>query len=219
MLEYISIDIETVANERVEEYIATQHYKAAANIKDPVKIEANIAEKKLQDREKAALYWVTGRIILIGCEDLTTGKKFMFNGIILKEDEMLVKFFTFIVNSYYSPVLVGKNSRDFDLPFIIGRALVYKLGIPECLHFEKQINDVNHIFSRSSSCNQLGTLDDYAFALGMPLKKFSGSEVQRLYNEGRHDELVEYNIGDVSVVSEMMRRYLKPFVKDEELPV
>jgi DNA polymerase elongation subunit (family B) len=212
----IAIDIETVANEYVEEYVSKKSYSAAANLKDPEKIKANISEKRQADIDKAALHWWTGKIVCIGCVDISSTKpqKMVFFG--ADEKTNLLGFFSYLLSKGPEYSLTGKHTDLFDFPFIVGRALRHDIGIPEQLRTTVYVpRDVNHIFSRSSACAQIASLDDYAFGLRIDPKTAKGSDVAQMYRDGKWEELHNYCLHDAEIAAEMIRRYMKPFRLEE----
>lgn len=118
--------------------------------------------------------------------------------------------------------MIGKNSEDFDRPFCIGRALHHNIGVPLEWQQAYAIKDVDHIFSRSRACGQIGKLNDYAYGIGFTAKTNEGSNVADMYNrmllgdEQAEVELKEYNIQDALIVSEMVRRYQKAYEPEED---
>lgn len=206
-MSYIFYDIETVKNERADSYFATKQYEPAANLKDPAKIEASIAEKRAKDLEKAPLHWWTGKVVCIGA--IHGDECLTFSG----EDEAvnLAKFFDWALD--IDCPLIGKSGDYFDMPFIVGRCLANDMGIPGFLRPGRSIQDVDQIFSFSSHCDQRSNLANYAFGLGIQGKTGHGSDVAAMYEAKEWEKLETYCIRDVEIVAEMMKRWLKPYRK------
>lgn len=204
----IAYDIETAASGMAKLYYAQKVYKPKANLKDPVKIEADLLEKRAKDESKAALRWWTSQVICVSV--VFKGQPFVWSGV--DEREVLKTFFDFM--DPIEATLVGKGSRDFDLPMLVGRCLALDMGVPNCLRKHRHpLEDVDHIFSyRPLQNEQCGKLSDYAWGLGIDGKLSAGSEVAAMYEQGRWEELQNYCIQDSVIVDEMVRRYQKEYV-------
>lgn len=210
-MQYIAFDIETIPNEKALEFFTVhKNYSAPSNYKDEEKIKAYIDESRIEDFNKAGLYWWTGKIICITLHHVLRGDKKAFYG----EDELqlLTEFFTFLKNECAGCHLIGKSSDHFDIPFILGRALAHDLGIPQILRTNwAKINDVDKIFAFSKACSQVSTLNAYAFGLGIKQKLRHGSQVKQMHSEGLTEEIMEYCQQDTDIVAEMIRRFTKDF--------
>ncbi len=213
--DYLVLDIETVSNERAEEYIEKHSsYSAPSNWKDMEKIERYILNAKAKDLDKTALHWTTGKIICICAIDPILQKGFTFSGD--DERKILTQFFSLLETGYGS--LVGKNSDTFDIPYIVGRAMALDLGLPRTL--QHAVTDVDKIFGWSAATTQRANLNRYAFGLGIDTKTSHGSKVQSVYRnivQGRESwkVLEEYCMQDVKITAEILTRYYKPFTKEE----
>lgn len=202
----IAFDIETIPNNRAEEYFTTiKRYKAPSNYKDQEKIQSYIQESIYEDIQRAGLYWWSGKVICISLEKVLSGKKIT----LYEEDEVkLLTQFAKALKDNPGFKIIGKSSKDFDIPFLKGRYLHHDIGFPESLH-NPSITDVDEIFSYSRSCGQVSNLNTYAFGMGLETKTSHGSKVHQMYLEGNVDEIKEYCAHDTHIVAEMLRRYLK----------
>ncbi len=215
-------DIETAANDRCHDYYKNKTYEAPSNYKDPVKIEQAITEKRQADMERAALSWWTGRVTCV-CSTPLNGPKSLigkqFSG--MDERQTLINLFDDIsvaASQASSLTLIGKRSDDFDRPFLIGRAMVYDLGIPDCLRPWGKLTDIEKIFGFSASSSQRGRLADYAWGLNILGKSGTGQGALALWLDiqmgvpGAWEALVSYCQRDVAITHEILRRYLKPYI-------
>jgi len=214
-------DIETIKNDRAKDYYLQKSYKAPSNYKDDAKKDAFIQAARQKDIDKAALYWWTGQIICITAIEIETGKDHTFSG--PNERDVLSGFFGLLNGYVYrdptgknydetiNVTLIGKSSELFDRPYTIGRAMYQNIGLPRCLQDKRPITDVNHMFSRSSACQQVGRLSDYAWGLNIDGKLSHGSEVQEMYDNDDWDAINKYCLQDSAIVAEMVRRYTKEF--------
>lgn len=200
-------DIETVPNDRAENWVNSQMPKAPANYKDPLKIAAKELEAKEKLREKLGLHWWTGRVVLIVAQTESLAAFIHTN-----EKVILNEFATWLQENKVT-TLVGKSSDDFDIPFLIGRYIANDLGIPYALlsvKTQRELTDIDNIFGYRSA--QQSTLENYAFGMGIDGKNGHWSDVQKHWNdyelgnaEGL-DKLIRYCQQDVAIVKEFLRR-------------
>jgi hypothetical protein len=210
-LSLYAYDIETVPNDRAAAYFAAKTYQPDGRLTDPVKIQASIEEKRAKDAEKAGLYWWTGKVCCLSLQSLEQQDSGTFHG--EDEAELLCQVFDLLKAD---DKLLGKSSEYFDSPFLVGRCLALDIGVPEFLRPYRPIQDIDHIFSFSSQCDQRSNLANYAHGLGIEGKNGHGSEVAGLYNEKKWDELRDYCRQDVAIVAEMYRRWKKPYQRREK---
>lgn len=214
----IVLDIETVANKNAEKWFSMKKYSAPKNYKDEKKINQNILEQKAKDLEKAGLHWWTGQVICIVTFNLDTGEFKTFSN--KDEKKLLIDFQNEFDQGF--PEFIGKHSDFFDLPFLRGRILAHDLGLISALkNNQRTLRDVNHIFSYSTSCAQISTLEAYAFGLGILGKTMQANKVQAMYKDyllGNHkamQEIEAYCKQDVAITATLLKRYLKVFNKKE----
>lgn len=212
-----AIDIETVSQgKRANDYTDNKKYKAPSNFKDELKIEANIEAQRKSARGKHGLHWVTGKVLSVALVDVYgSDKPICIKGV----DEALVLegLRPYMQNNR----LIGKTSKNFDFPFLIGRYMANGGGVPRTLRTKNMLFDVDDFFGYSAASLQRGKLDDYAHGIGYKEKPMNGSAVQALYDsilnaKMEHDkvaeaalwaQLEEYNIHDCEVVKQMTLAY------------
>ena len=215
---FLVVDIETVANERSADYFASRKYEAASNLVDPKKIEANIAEKRAKDKAMAPLSWWVGQIVCISANNPITREKHSFAG--KDERQVITGFYDFLLKKYPMTMLTGKQTKDFDFPYLVGRSLALDIGIPAHLRHPFEITDINQIFGFSSSSQQRTSLANYAFGIGIDGKSAHGSEMAGMYAKacetGSFQEIQDYCEQDTEIVAEMLRRYFKPYRSTKE---
>lgn len=216
----IVFDIETVSNEKADEYFKNRTYSAPSNYKNEDKIKEAIEEKRLKDKEKAALHWWTGKIICISAYNIIKEHKTFYSG--FDEKKILCDFFD-MLNGEPFTYLVGKNSKSFDIPFIVGRAMAHDIGLPVQFrdHTPRTITDVDNIFSYSSACDQVTSLDNYAFGLGIAGKTMSAKSVADYYimaglNIEAWNTIKEYCDHDVMITSVMFTRFSKRYISEKQ---
>jgi len=118
-----------------------------------------------------------------------------------READMLAGFFKIVAAK--RPRLVTWNGRGFDLPVVIARAValgVPALGFHQRRYLHRYATEAHVDVMDMLSLNGAGTrmdLDGYAHACGLAGKPpgIHGGDVQRLMEEGRRADVVEYCAG------------------------
>ncbi len=212
----IAFDIETIRRPDTDDYFRSKVYKAPGNLKDPEKIRAAIEEKRRTDYEDAALYWWTNQVVCITAiptDEPDWAVAFYGDD----ENKVLRDFFDQVRVWSCSPRLVGKSSKHFDEPVLVGRSLAHDIGVPDFLRTTQYPKDVDDLFSFSSQCSQRSTLSNYAYGLGISGKSGRGDDVAQWHAEatlGNADKwglIAAYCLQDSKIVAEMMRRWMKPY--------
>ena len=201
----IVFDIETIANERASEYF-DKHYKVkTGNRKDPEKIKEYVEAQKAEARKKAGLHWWTGQVVAICAWCNVTDDS--FKKVDADEARLLLDFRDFIATAHHfssNRSLIGKSSKDFDAPFLIGRYMAN--GIRPHAMF-KSVEDIDHFFSHSRSNSQVTSLANYAWGLGLDGKLEDSSKVQELWDTGHHQVILEHCWRDVEITRDVIRLY------------
>ena len=159
--------------------------------------------KCILDIETTSFEPWTGRIICIGVKDINDGEIQVFYDD--NEESLLLKFFRHMNKKQYREI-IGYNI-SFDMRFIFARCLRYKL--PTNGFFDKYQIDLMMILKnvkKGFNYNQPGTLYDWAHALLGKGKLFENTKVPELYNQGRIDDLIEYNKNDLDLTFELWKR-------------
>ena len=174
---WMAIDIETASQgKRAKDFHSTVVLKAPKNFKDQEKIDANIAAQREALGSKDGLTWHTGKVISFAWEVVDTGVQgFFFSA---NEAEVL-KAFTEVTAKFN---LIGKESKDFDFPFLRGRYMANKIAQPSGLMDFRRQYDCNDFLGNSRACGQRLKLDYYAHALGIEAKTMKGSGVRYSHN-------------------------------------
>jgi len=193
------------------------------------KLDDSVNEQRARDFDKAALKWWTGKVICICGYNMATDEESKFTNL-GDERALLNDFFNFLEKGYsYSvPVkeieqsgthpyqLIGKETKDFDLPYLRGRAIALNTGVPDTLRVynEQRLQDINDLLGFSSTRSQRGRLNDYAWGIQMAGKLRDGGDVASMYDDGAAQEIEDYCMQDVYIPTEILRRYLKPFLPE-----
>lgn len=209
----LAFDIETVKNRAADEYVKKHMKVKYGNTKDPEKKEIKRRTAIDDGLNKAGLNWVTGKVCsfaLVDTESLQ--EQYVFSS---DEGKVLAEFSELVRGAK----LVGMSSAGFDIPFLVGRFMAYDLPVPAQLK-ERYPEDVNNYFGYSNAFNQRGSLDSYAWGLGMEMKTSNGGAVQGLYDaitmgkdetikSEAYETLKDYNVHDSIIVANMYNKYHK----------
>lgn len=213
-----AIDIETVSQgKRANDYTDQRSYKIG-NVKDPIKVEAKLREKREEARSKHALTWYTGKIISIAIVDVYGGDESI---ILSGHDEHVI--LTDLAKVLNKPCkMIGKTSKTFDFPFMVGRFMANGITLPAVFKHRFNLLDTDDFFGFSSASSQRGRLDDYAHGIGYKGKPMHGNAVAGLYASivaaetvkkdpvaaaAGWKQLKDYNLHDSMVVKEMTLAY------------
>jgi hypothetical protein len=112
---WICFDLETCPREDIDGFIPTP--EAARNLKDPVKIAADLEEKRAEQLAKLGLDWNLNRIVAIGWQtELMTSPYVAITSLV--EWMLLDKFW----HEARGRRLIGFKARTFDVPVLIQRS-------------------------------------------------------------------------------------------------
>jgi uncharacterized protein YprB with RNaseH-like and TPR domain len=161
------------------------------NIKDPEKIAAKIAEAEVNHKrdfiEKAALDPLTGRVVAIGLLDASTGQF----SVIGHDDEAktLAEFWDACRGEMMRiHQMVGFNTYQFDLPFLIRRSWKHRVlvpfGIRRGRYWSDQMIDLRDGWQLGDR-QARGSLDAIAKHLGLGGKNGDGKEFATLWQNDR----------------------------------
>ena len=160
--------------------------------------------------EKTALNGLFGEIVAIAWRwDDETAVHSVMQNIYENEGEMLDGFFALISEQKSSKydqwvTWIGHNITGFDLPFILHRCIVNGVTPPHDVYLPRRLRPTGNkgVFDTMTEWSGWGkrvSLDDMAMAFGLEGKNGSGSQVWRLVEEGRWDDLRHYVEQDVNV--------------------
>jgi len=127
-------DIETIPLPTVHLEQFAPEFEAPGNLKDPIKIEAAIAEKRANWFERAALSAVTGRVAMIGfwcTEEANPAVLSLRAPDNDSEKVMLSTWWNHVSTALQigSP-LIGFNCHRFDIPFLVRRSVALRVPVP-----------------------------------------------------------------------------------------
>ncbi len=235
------LTIKTAPGPRTEEFLESQRFLPDANLspvdKPPrvitdlknekirekriadwklaqsLKIEQSILQKRQDAYDKAGLRWWTGKVVAAALVSLTRKTiPVAFAGD--DEGELLTALFNAIAG-YKDHYVMGKT-KEFDVPFVVGRALALNIGVPNALFSRYSLADVHEIFGKNTASTQRGKLTEYAFGLGMTVPETFDSptaliEQLRMGREESAEELRRQASQEAKLVGEIISRYHKVF--------
>lgn len=208
------LDIETIPtqsdNTRAEILDAV---KPPGNIKKP----ENIAAWLDANRESAAAEKILktsfdpayGHICTIGWafDDGETDVAHAFT--VEEEREVLEAFFASFA-PFHRITFVGHNVGAFDLRFILCRAVVLGVRVPQALPRDPKPWDKNMFDTMLAWAGQRGTIsmDNLCKALGLEGKSdFDGSQVAEAWASGEHEKIAAYCAEDVARTRAVWKRF------------
>ena len=162
--------------------------------------------------DMAALHAEFGMICAVSFADAYTDAppKVFTAGSVEEEAEMLKEVISLFDDT--KNTLIGHNIKGFDIPFLAKRYIAQLRYLPNALNFAgKKPWDIPHkdtmeilrfgggaSMSLRSACLMFGIKD--------PKDSVCGSEVPRLFREGKLDTIGEYCAGDVIAIRELVHR-------------
>lgn len=236
MLDHIDItrvlffDIETVpAEEKFEllnlDWQGLWAYKCKSLLK---KDEANISSEELEIAyERAGIYSEFGKIICISVGYLHPDKETKTFEVRIKsfhghDEKTLLKEFSAIINQFFNKKenpflsLCGHNIREFDVPYVCRRMVIYQLELPTLFDVAgkkpwevKFIVDTLEIwkFGDNKAYTSLKLLCAL-FGIKSPKGDISGADVAKVYYEEKStDRIARYCERDVFAVMELLVKF------------
>jgi hypothetical protein len=210
------IDIETANADAKSISEAAERYRVPGNIKDEAKRAARKGEATERIIERAALL-DSSPIISIAAKTEAQGVLFhgmdgnaypVDNWAVLgcgDEKTMLWAFGQFLAAVCdENTTIVGHNVMRFDLPRLRGRYIWYRLSLPACLDPAQPVYDTMRAFKYYSMefyDDIYVSLDTVCATFALPRKRplLNGSDIPRLYREGKYAEICVYNCLDAVV--------------------
>ena len=202
MERFCVFDIETASLAEAETYLPPP--KPRANLKDPVKIEADLLEKTAASLERAALDPDLCRIVAAGwdcdgqaesavCEDAA------------QERELLERFWT----QSRGATLVGFNCLGFDLPVLLRRSLYLGVKAP-CFSLNKyrpgSIVDLMQVLAYQGTLTYR-SLGFYCTRFGVEVQDaVTGADIGTLVAAGEWSAMHDHVRADVAKTTALARR-------------
>lgn len=212
---HIVIDIESLpcANQSQMAYLLAS-VKADSRLKDPVKIAADIAEKKEEVVGKTGLDGSFGRILCASVADADGGEIITLSSPAVDEFSVLNGLLDAITSiarddshTAITPVIVGHNI-GWDLRFIAQRCVIN--GVPinkKFLPFDAKPWEMADTMTLWAGSGNKISLDRLCAALGVesPKGEIDGSKIAEYFEAGKLAEIIAYNRADVEATRQCYR--------------
>ena len=198
-MRYRIADIETCAHPDAGQWL--EPVTAAANLKDPVKIAANIAEKTAERDDKLGLDPDCCRIVALGWHDVGYGDPRVE---ICKDEHEEALQLAIFWSSYrqHETKLVTFYGRQFDLPVLLRRSMYLGIKAPP-LNLDRYRSPHVDLWDALTFNGALRTahgLKFYQKRLGLPtLDKVDGSEIAALVAAGKWEAVRDHCLSDVGL--------------------
>jgi len=185
-------------------------FKAPSTWKDPDKIAANIDEQQRKWVGNAALAPETGMVYGIGVKSEKTTDIFSRGDkekTLEDEKDDIMRFFQFIETHHTNATFIGWNTNDFDIPFLVGRAVFHSLRVPPAFYTGgsygsggKQFRDlcIEACYGSYERKRKKVSLQKMAVALGVGDKDGTGKFYAEVWRENR-DEAIAYLENDLQL--------------------
>jgi hypothetical protein len=193
-------DFETGALEPDQLAEVQPEFKAARNLRDPIKIAADIEAKREAWYADAALSATTGRILATG--RLSAGDLKISTG---DERDLLEEFWA---DWREGGRFIGFNCCRFDLPFAIRRSFVHALTVPPDVragrYWSAAVIDLREAW-QCGDWQAEGSLDSIARAFGLGGKSGNGADFANLLKTNPAEAL-EYLGNDLYLTRSIAER-------------
>jgi len=175
------------------------------NLRDPDKIADKIRQAEEEHASNylrnAALDPLTGRVVCIGVA-VGQADPFLFSG---DERTMLGAFWDSLCQSERAPLILGFNSKQFDLPFLIRRSWKHRVAVPGWIrrgrYWSDSIVDLREVWQLGDS-RAHGSLAAICRHLGLGEKSGSGADFGTLW-ETDNAAAREYCLQDVRLTRDV----------------
>ena len=198
---YLVFDGETSPLDLEELEALAPPFEAAANLKDPAKILASIAEKKQKWIDDAALSAQSGKVLCIAISE--NGNRGVIDG---DESAILSEFWSHLdsMKTEYAgaALFIGFNSNSFDVPFFVRRSWILGVPVPGWIRPNKYLNDcfvdLLDKWKMGDREAKTGGLNTLAKCFKVGEKNGSGKLFYKLWGEDREAALA-YALQDIAL--------------------
>ena len=207
--QHLVFDIETrpLPLEYLESNGLLPEITAPGNYKDPDKIAAYIAEKKVEAVKDCALSAITGEVCAIAYSRNDVDTVIMATGGVT-EAQLLEAFWAQATSAIRSGKLVGFNIKPFDLPFLLRRSWVHRLAHPAIFvdryFLGTAVWDLRETWQLGDR-QAAGNLDRVCRALGIGQKTGNGADFAALLASDPK-KAQEYCLNDLQMTKALAAR-------------
>ena len=130
----------------------------------------------------------------------------MFRLANLNEEYILRAFFDWFCKIYdlNKTIIITKNGKQFDLPFISTRVLKYNAELQ--VQYCRVLNNLSQLDLQEITKGRV-KLDDMAYLMGLETKSSNGLQAIKWFKEGKYKEIEDYCIQDVEVTEQVYLKY------------
>lgn len=208
-MKFIICDVETIAHEDAASW--QEPIKPAANLKDPAKVAASIAERTAERDEKLGLDPDCNRIVALGYVVVGSNDPVC---LICRDEAAEAAALTQFWAEYAAPVgqqetrLVTYFGHGFDAPVLMRRSLLLSVKYP-ALNIDRYRSphlDLCHILSFNGALKPK-SLKFYAKRFGLTtLDKVDGADVAKLAAAGDWDAIRDHCLSDIGLTHALANR-------------
>ena len=203
----IVVDVETCGLPNAADYL--EPVTPDARLKDPAKIEADIADKTAARLDRLGLDWNVGRIVAIGY--WTEQRDTVAYVCQMEEDEQ--RELSVFWRHAKQRTIVTFNGRNFDLPFMIQRSRYLGIAHPT-LDLRPYGGGQGNVdlyleltFGRKDSPCMRQTLRAFCRRFGIPVTdEIAGKDIPAMVAAGEWDKVVSHVTSDVDLTVALARR-------------
>ncbi len=204
---YLVMDIETCAAPESE--LVVPEFEATGNVKDPIKVAANIAAQKAKWMEDLALSALTAQIVAIGTMD-EYEQPICWMADKYSEKEIIEHF---LLTIQQEQTIVTFDGNRFDFPLILRRAWKHGIKVPSWLregrYWSRRLVDCRELWAFYDK-QQKGSLDEVSRFLGVGRKSGSGADFAKLLQTDPA-KAREYLVNDLRLTAKVYDRIQQTF--------
>lgn len=208
------LDIETIPTQSPERRAAFRaEVKAPGNIKKPESIEAWLAENgdaaAAEAVAKTSFDPAMGHICTISWAIDDEAPDTAHARTVEQERDVIAAFFGALTPAHRY-TFAGHFIGGFDLRFILCRAVVLGVRVPQCIPRDPKPWDRTVFDTMTAWAGARGTIsmDNLCAALGIEGKgDFAGADVAEAWASGEHEKIAEYCAADVERTRAIWRRF------------
>lgn len=215
--QFVYFDIETIPDQSPDALSkAMAQVKPPASLKKPESIAAwmqeSAREAALEALHKTGLDGGAGHVCTIAWAK-NGGDIEVRHAASVNEEHGVISDFFASLDPWHSEVLVGHNISGFDIPFLLKRAVILGLPLPDRASFPRDPKPWDsRIFDTMTAwagAKDRISMDRLCAALGIPGKDgIDGSAVAAAWAAGEHDQIAEYCRDDVARVRAIHQKFL-----------
>jgi uncharacterized protein YprB with RNaseH-like and TPR domain len=207
VVNYIIVDVETIPHPDAHQW--ADPVRAARNLKDPAKIEADLKEKAEKQADEFGLDPDTNRIVALGVHVVGRSEPEVFLAKDeFEEREAILRPFWDLYRSLRDVRLVTFNGFKFDLPVLMRRSMYLDVPHPT-LNIDRYRSEHIDLWQRLSYNGAISarSLKFYARRMGFTtLDKVDGSQIAQLVKDEKWSEVHDHCLSDIGLTHALANR-------------